>query len=307
VDGVAATAGAGRRPAIVFTGFMGAGKTTLAREVAHALDVELLDTDALLVQELGTDIEAFFAAHGEEAFREREAGLIVSLLERADGGTIALGGGAVTSPSVREALEPHITVFVDVDVEVAWSRAQGKGRPLARDRDAVLKLYAEREPIYLGVADVVLPSGTGLGAARRALEAILAVPAAPDGTRLLWASAASGEYPVWVGRGLLGSEELAWPLPQGRRFAISDSTVADLHAGLVPQLAGLIEIPPGEGFKTLETAGRVWAALADAGVTRADHVVAVGGGGVGDLAGYPGACCQRGIPVVEVPTSDVCQ
>ncbi|MCW2957901.1 MAG: bifunctional shikimate kinase/3-dehydroquinate synthase [Solirubrobacterales bacterium] len=308
MDGVAATPGTGRlRPAIVFTGFMGAGKTTLAREVAHALEVPLLDTDSLLVEELGTDIEAFFAAHGEEAFREREAGLVVRLLDRADGGTIALGGGAVTSPSVREALERHITVLVDVDADIAWQRAQGKGRPLARDRDAFQALFAEREPIYLGVADVVLPSGTGMGAARRALDAILAVPAAPEGTRLLWASAASGEYPVWVGRGLLGSEELAWPLPEGRRFAISDSTVAELHAGLVPQLSGLIEFPPGEAYKTLETAGRVWAALADAGVTRADHVVAVGGGVVGDLAAFAAACYQRGIPVVQVPTTVVSQ
>ncbi len=304
--GVAAGPGAGA-PAIVFTGFMGAGKTTLAREVAHALGVTVQDTDALLVQALGTDVDSYFAANGEAAFREAEAALVGELLERADGGVISLGGGSVLSARVQDALAQHVCVLVDVDVEVAWQRAQGKGRPLARDRDAFLALYAAREPVYLEVADVVLPSGTGLGSVRRALDAMRAVPDTPDGTRLLWASAASGDYPVWVGRGLLGSEELAWPLPTGRRFAVSDDNVADLHAGLVPELAGLVQIPAGEAHKTLETVGRVWAALADAGVTRADHLVAVGGGVVGDLAGFAAACYQRGIPVIQVPTTVVSQ
>jgi shikimate kinase/3-dehydroquinate synthase len=305
VVGVAGSGGL--RPAIVFTGFMGAGKTTLAREVAHALNVPLQDADALLVEALGTGIDSFFASHGEAAFREREAALVGELLERADGGVIALGGGALTSPRVREALRSHIAVLVDVDVEVAWQRAHGKGRPLARDRDAFVALFDAREASYLEAADVILPSGTGLGAVRRALQAIQAVPGTPEGTRLLWASAASGEYPVWVGRALLGHQDLPWPLPEGRRFGISDSSVADLHAGRVPQLAGLVEIPPGEAYKTLETAGRVWRALADAGATRADHVVAVGGGVVGDLAGFAAACFQRGIPVVQVPTTVVSQ
>ncbi|MCW3015303.1 MAG: bifunctional shikimate kinase/3-dehydroquinate synthase [Solirubrobacterales bacterium] len=306
--GVATLAGPGAlRPAIVFTGFMGAGKTTLAREVAHALDVPLQDSDALLTDHLGTEIESFFASDGEAAFREREAHVVRELLERADGGVIALGGGALTSPRVREALVRHVAVLVDVDVEVAWQRAHGKGRPLAGDRDAFVALYRAREATYLDVADVILPSGTGLGAVRRALAAIQSVPDAPPGARLLWASAASGDYPVWIGRALLGHQDLAWPVPAGRRFCISDATVAELHAGLVPQLAGLVEIPPGEAYKTLETAGRVWRALADAGATRADHVVAVGGGVVGDLAGFAAACYQRGIPVVQVPTTVVSQ
>ena len=296
-----------RAPAIVFTGFMGAGKTTLAREIAHTLGVALQDTDALLTAELGVDIDTFFASDGEAAFRGRESRLVGELLERADGGVIALGGGALASSRVRAALTRHTAVLVDVDVEVAWRRAQGRGRPLARDRDAFLALHAARELTYLEVADVILPSGTRLGAVRRALQAIRSVPAAAAGTRLLWASAASGEYPVWIGRGLLGHEGLAWPLADGRRFAVSDTTVAELHAGRVPQLAGLVEVPPGETHKTLETAGRVWRALADAGATRADHLVAVGGGVVGDLAGFAAACYQRGIPVVQVPTTVVAQ
>lgn len=294
------------RPAIVFTGFMGAGKTTLAREIAHALDAEVRDSDRLLTERFGIEIEDYFAANGEAAFRREEADLVGALLDGADGGVIALGGGALGSERVREALRRHTVVLVDVDLEVAWQRAHGRGRPLARDRDAFVALYREREAIYLAAADVVLPAGTGLGAARRAVDAMVALPDAPPGTRLLWASAATGEYPVWVGRGVLGHEGLPWPA-DGRRFGISDETVGELHAGHVPRLSGLIEIPPGEGAKTLETTERVWRALVDVGATRADHIVAVGGGVVGDLAGFAAATFQRGIPVVQVPTTVVAQ
>ncbi|MCW3041737.1 MAG: bifunctional shikimate kinase/3-dehydroquinate synthase [Solirubrobacterales bacterium] len=295
-----------RQPAIVFTGFMGAGKTTLAREIAHALEVEVQDSDRLLTERFGLEIEAYFAAHGEAAFREQEAQLVGELLDGIDGGVVALGGGALGSERVRTALARHIVVLVDIELDVAWQRAHGKGRPLAEDREAFAALYRARERTYLEAADVVLPAGTGLGATRRALDTIRALPDAPPGTRMLWASAATGEYPVWVGRGILGHPGLAWPAP-GRRFGISDETVGELHAGHVPNLSGLIEIPPGEGAKTLQTTERVWRALVDAGATRADHVVAVGGGVVGDLAGFAAATFQRGIPVVQVPTTVVAQ
>ena len=83
--------------------------------------------------------------------------------------------------------------------------------------------------------------------------------------------------------------------------------VADLHAGRVPDAAGVIEMPAGEEHKTLDTAQRVWHALVAQGATRADQLVAVGGGVVGDLAGFCAATYQRGMPVVQVPTTLVAQ
>jgi len=131
---------------------------------------------------------------------------------------------------------------------------------------------------------------------------------------MLWASAASGEYPVLVGRGLLGegaSERLTalWPLERARSraFCVSDDTVHGLYGSHLGALAGAVTIPPGESHKTLAQAERVWQALVGAGLTRADHVVALGGGVVGDLAGFCAATYQRGIPVVQVPTTLVAQ
>ena len=116
----------------------------------------------------------------------------------------------------------------------------------------------------------------------------------------------SGSYPVWLGAGAITAAP--WPLPAGsRRIGVSDENVAERYAAHVPHLAGLVEIQAGEEHKSLATAERVWHALVAQGVTRADHLVAVGGGVVGDLAGFCAASFQRGIPVVQVPTTLVAQ
>ena len=290
-------------PGLVFVGFMGAGKSTAAREAAAALDAPLHDTDRLLEEEFGTSIEAFFDTHGEAAFREREEALVLRVLDGADGHVIALGGGSLASARVREALRPHTVVHVEVTLETAWSRASGRGRPLARDRDAFAARYAERAATYEACADAWLPP-SDRHVARRAATALRGLAQAPPGTRLLWATTASGDYPVLIGRGLLG--QVAWP-GSGRRFVVSDEHVGVLYAGLVGEVSGLIEIGAGEQHKTLQTAERVWEALVEQGATRADHVVAVGGGVVGDLAGFCAATYQRGIPVVQVPTTVVAQ
>jgi shikimate kinase / 3-dehydroquinate synthase len=285
--------------ALVFIGFMGAGKTSAARAAAGALGARATDADHEIERRLGTTIEEFFAAHGEAAFRAFEEEVVARLLERPPTPVLSLGGGAVTSPRVRALLRRHTVVLLDVDVETAWRRAGGKRRPLARDRDRFVALHAERAPLYDEVADAVL-----LDSAREQVRrAVPALRSLPDGTKLLWASAPSGSYPVHVGEGLLGSE--FWPLP-GRRFLISDDTVAGLYADRVRPVADL-RIPPGEEHKTLATAERLLRGLAAAGMDHDDHVVALGGGVVGDVAGFCAAVYQRGVNVVQAPTSLVAQ
>jgi shikimate kinase / 3-dehydroquinate synthase len=303
--------------ALVFVGFMGAGKTTVACEVAAALGVQALDSDRLLEKQLGHSVAEEFRAHGEASFRAAEEQLVCRLLEQASAGSvIALGGGSVLSERARAALEPHLTVLLDIDARAAWRRAgTGTGRekrPLAADREAFNELHASRLSLYEGLADAILPALTprvGL----RALPALSGLSRAPAGTRLLWASAASGDYPVFVGGGLLSvelcSQAGVWPLDRAgsRSYCVSDQNVAGLYGERLGDLRELIEIAPGERNKTLDSAELVWSALVAGGMTRADHVVALGGGVVGDLAGFCAATYQRGVPVVHVPTTLVAQ
>ena len=131
---------------------------------------------------------------------------------------LSLGGGAIGSERVRELLARHTVVLLDVDVETAWRRAGNKRRPLARDRERFAALHAERQPLYESLADAVLLDSSR-DEVRQAVHALRSLSRAPAGTKLLWAAAASGSYPVYVGEGLVGSG--FWPVP-GRRFVITD-------------------------------------------------------------------------------------
>jgi shikimate kinase/3-dehydroquinate synthase len=285
----------------VLVGFMGAGKSTGARSLAAELGVEPLDSDRELEQRLGEPVESFFDREGEEAFREREEELVLELLVRDDAQVVALGGGAVGSERVREALTRHTVVHLEVDPDEAWRRASGKGRPLARDRGRFAQLHGDRAALYESVADALVPPG-GRDAVLRALPALRALADAPADTRLVWASASSGDYPVFLGRGLI--EAGFFHPDDGRRFVVTDEHVARA----VPfEGEDRIVVMPGEEHKSIHSAEFVLRALADAGTERGDIVVAVGGGVVGDLAGFCAALYQRGTRHVQVPTSLVAQ
>jgi shikimate kinase/3-dehydroquinate synthase len=287
----------GRR-ALVFIGFMGAGKSSAARSVAATLGVEPLDSDRELERELGESLEAFFDRAGEQAFRAREEETVLRLLGQDGARAIALGGGSLGSERVREALRDHTVVLLEVSHEDAWRRASGKGRPLARDPERFAQLHRDRQAIYESCADAVLPPGDR-SVPRQALEALEFLRAeAPRGTKLIWAHSAKGGYPVFAGRGLISAE---WPRER-RRFLVADEIVT-FKLNLAPDAT----FPSGEAHKNLGTVESVLSQMARAGVTRNDVLVAVGGGVVGDLAGLCAALYQRGIELVHVPTTLLAQ
>jgi shikimate kinase/3-dehydroquinate synthase len=275
---------------------MGAGKTSAARAAAATLGGRPVDTDQLIEEQLGTTIDVWFARHGERAFREREEEIVLSALADPPAPVIALGGGSVTSERVQDALKRHTVVLLDVDADTAWQRAGGR-RPLARDRQRFDELLAARAPLYERLADAILPTSRR-ETLRHALPAVQLLATAPAGTKLIWAESASGSYPVFVGEGLLGFEVFD---PPTRRFVISDEHVA-AHYGPADHV-----FAAGEEQKTLSTAEGALRAMAQAGLAHGDHVVALGGGVVGDVAGFCAAVYQRGIGVVQVPTTVVAQ
>jgi shikimate kinase / 3-dehydroquinate synthase len=292
-----------RERTIVFIGFMGAGKSTAAQRTAEALGIEAVDADRLLEERLGKPIERVFGEDGEAAFRSAEEQVTLELLSRPGARVLALGGGAVTHPPVREMMARHLVVWLDVPLDDAWARVEGSGRPLARDRSDFAQLYAEREPVYAALADLMVP-----GARSRQLPDILdRLDEIPAGTKVLWAAADSGDYPVYVGPGVLTTHGY-WPSTlQGQRFLVTDGNVGRLYGAAVESPAATITIMPGEQSKTVAHADIIWTELAQAGMTREDLIVALGGGVIGDLAGFCAATYQRGVRYVQIPTSLVAQ
>jgi shikimate kinase / 3-dehydroquinate synthase len=267
---------------VALIGFMGAGKSTLGRKAASLVGRTFVDADELIEREAGATVAELFEREGESRFRELEEAEAVSVLEGREPAVLALGGGAVESARIREALRSHAaTVWLDVPVDVAWRRAAGPARPLAQDEEAFRALYDRRRPLYEAAADAV---------ARDVHDVVLA---------------AAG---VHVRAGAL--EELGSFVPgEGAVALVADARVAGIHGaaaqlGLGSRLSGLHELPSGEEAKTLGVCERLWRELA---LDRDGTLVALGGGATTDVAGFVAASHLRGIAWVAVPTTLVGQ
>ena len=144
-------------PKAVLVGLPGSGKSTIGRRLARALGVSLLDTDAAIEQQTGRSIADIFAADGEQEFRRIEEAAVRTALAGHDG-VLSLGGGAVTTPGVREALAGHTVVYLEIGAREGVRRTGGSTvRPLLAGPDRAEKyraLMAERGPLYRQVATV---------------------------------------------------------------------------------------------------------------------------------------------------------
>ena len=300
---------------LVFIGFMAAGKTRAAQAVAERLDLGVTDTDELLERELGEPIASFFEREGEVEFRRLEERLVVTVLDSLAGqvggpaSVVALGGGAIESEAVRRALGEHMPVWCDVDEEVAWERASGSGRPLAANREEFADRFARRRPLYEQLARAILPSAArdAAGPAAPWLAAMQGVPS----VRMVWAESESGSYPAVVGEGAVGllddaREALPEDLP-ARTFCVADDEALRQQRSLLPRTETIIGVQGAETSKTIAEAERILSELSSAGAKRDDCVLAFGGGVVGDLGGFCAATYQRGVPLVQAPTTLVAQ
>jgi 3-dehydroquinate synthetase/shikimate kinase len=267
---------------VALVGFMGAGKTTIGAQVAAQIGRPFRDLDDEVERWVGTSIPAFFEEHGEEAFRVREAAATINALRELRPAVLALGGGAVTTPAIREALAEHaVTVVVDVDVETAWERVRDSDRPLAQEKSAFAALYHQRRPLYHEVADV---------RARDVDDVVLA---------------AAGVHFERGGRGRLGDVVPG----DGPVALVSDARVAGIHGAdaqlaLGDRLVSTHELPGGEAAKTVDAVAQLWNELT---LPRRGTLVALGGGCTTDAAGFTAATFLRGIDWVPVPTTLVGQ
>jgi shikimate kinase len=140
---------------------MGAGKTSIGRKTAKALQVPFTDTDISVARDHGP-IPEIFAAQGERRFRELEREAVRAALATA--GIVALGGGAVLHPQTRADLASHPVVLLTVDPRTVAGRIQGTSRPLLQGEDAMeswRRVMAEREGIYAELADMTIDTSTG--------------------------------------------------------------------------------------------------------------------------------------------------
>ena len=298
---------------VVITGFMGTGKSEVGLEVARRLGREFVDMDALIEQRVGMAIPEIFAKRGEGFFRQQERELCQELAERR-GLVIATGGGALIPVENRRVLGTSgLLVCLTCDVrEILRRLAQAEDRPLldvADRRERIATLLAERREAYSRIPHQI--DATGL-TVEEVAERVIKLLKSEAAVERIAVRTPTGGYEVHLGRGLLARVgELAFQQGlRGRVALVTNPTVGDLYAPTVVvslQKAGfeptICQVPDGEAYKTLDTVRSLYDQFIEGGLDRYGAVLALGGGVIGDLAGFAAATYMRGVPLVQLPTT----
>ncbi|HSL55631.1 MAG TPA: shikimate kinase [Pyrinomonadaceae bacterium] len=141
-----------QRGPIVITGFMGCGKSKVARELASRRNIAMVDLDEWITARVGRSPAQLITEDGEPAFREIESNALRELLQSGEAGVIALGGGAWIEEVNRDLIDQYncTTIWLDTPFEICWERiaASEEDRPLGRTREQAQTLYERRLPIY---------------------------------------------------------------------------------------------------------------------------------------------------------------
>ncbi|MEE0705394.1 MAG: shikimate kinase [Adlercreutzia sp.] len=161
---------------VFFVGFMGAGKTSVARRLARTCRIASVDMDTYLERREGRKITEIFATDGEPGFRAIETDVLRELAAKEDPLLVSCGGGVVVTPENHEIFaEGGLVVFLDVTADEASDRIRDKStRPLFQDLDSARARCEERRPFYEAVADVtVSTAGKSVPAIAREVQRIL--------------------------------------------------------------------------------------------------------------------------------------
>ncbi len=302
---------------IVLTGLMGSGKTSIGRRLAARLGLPFRDADAEIEAAAGSTIPEFFERYGERAFREGERRVVRRILA-GEPVVLATGGGAFLDAETRRTIrEQAVSIWLRCPLPTLVRRVGTRtNRPLLAGGDAaeiLARLMHMRHPFY---AEADLTVDCDDESADATTSRVLAALLAWRPPRRLAVNLRERSYDVLVGTGLLARAGawLAPVLPQKRAVIVTDETVAPLHLETVTRAlaetaieAAEIVVPAGEGSKSLESFAAVTDRLLALGVERRTAVIALGGGVIGDLAGFAAAATLRGLPFVQMPTTLLAQ
>jgi len=328
---------------LVITGFSGTGKSAVAGEVARSLGWDAVDTDDEIAERAGKPIAEIFSEDGEARFREMEREEVARACRRSRTVIAIGGGAIVDRQNYDVLARSGLIVCLEARPETIYERLyseaargpQAEVRPLLAGDDPlerIRQLKASRQPYYAGsdwtvhtdlidvgqVADEVVRAWRLLQRAHPGLSTATSndlrsspqVQAGDDVACVVETGTRS--YPVFVGYGLLDDlgNKMHRVSLSGTVIIISDDNVFTLYGERVEGIlkgAGFavhsFVVPPGEDVKSMEDVARIYDFLVRLRVQRDDVIIALGGGVVGDLAGFVAATFMRGIPWVQVPTS----
>lgn len=301
--------------AIALAGFMGTGKTTVGAALAAQLGAVFIDADHEMERREGRSIPEIFAADGEPYFRARERELLQELSQRSDI-VLATGGGMVVNPENRALLlERCICIGLHAPAEIILVRVGGESaaqtRPMLRGdsvRARIGELLAARAPAYSELHYRVDTADRAPGEVAAEIASIVRA----ESRRIPVAIPPSYRYDIVMGPGVL--DHLGAMIAQrgwnGPAAIVTDDVVGPLFAATAQAAlrragitASVVTVPHGEENKTLATVEQMYRAFSERGMDRQSAVIALGGGVLGDTAGFAAATYLRGVPFVQAPTT----
>ena len=316
-----------RKDNIIIIGFSFTGKSLVGERTAQRLGWELIDSDHTIAAIAGKSVPKIFAQDGEARFREMEREVLAKACKGKQR-VIVTGGGAIVDPRNRDLLlRSGVVVCLEAQPKTIYKRLiestqkeETVPRPLMNAPDPlarIIQLKASRQAYY-AVADWVVDTdnlniGETTDSVIDGYEQVRAQAKDVAANPLPFiVSMPTDSYPVFVGWGLL--ENLGRRMRQcglsGCAKIISDENVFPHHGyNTIESLkaAGFkVEsyiVPAGESTKTIDTAIKIYDWLVEQHTERGHAIVALGGGMVGDLAGFAASTFLRGLPLVHVPTS----
>ncbi len=310
---------------VVLVGLSGSGKSSVAQWVSELLGWDLFDNDAEIERRTGRTIPELFRDDGEPRFREIESTVLRDALSR-ERVVIATGGGAVVSPEAwaDDLLGSPESLVVWLDalpetlvgrlIEQAAREGSKADRPLLVSGDALEKLTTMRaqRASWYARADVAFDvSNRPCEDISRDVAELARLGRGEESLVTLRVDHAGSAIHVGMGArhriaDLIG---VRWPRAQQIWIAVDGNLAAYVQPVIEairaqsPARVNVMPVTPGEGSKSLKGVSKLYDWMLGGGVERGDVMVAVGGGMVGDLAGYAAATVLRGIGLVQVPTT----
>jgi shikimate kinase/3-dehydroquinate synthase len=332
----------GRR-SIVLIGLMGSGKTSTGRRLAQQLGLDFVDADAEIEAAAGMSITEIFAQHGETYFRDGERRVMARLLNEGPRVLATGGGAFMNEETRARIAASGISIWLKADLDVLWRRVRKRShRPLLQSGDperTLRHLLDQRYPVYAR-ADITVISRDGpqelaVEEAIDGLEFFLRFSsdppelAAPTRSAVSNGQSATGpqpyssqarvdvklgarSYAILIGAGLMAEagHHIRRLAPRAACAIVTDENVASLHLAALEQALDeafvrhtKVVVAPGEGSKSFTEYARVCNELIGAKLERGDIIAALGGGVVGDLAGFAAATLRRGMRFIQVPTT----
>lgn len=316
---------------IFLTGLSGSGKSTVGWQVAKLLGWDFIDTDDLISERLGLPVGQALLEYGEQDFRKIESEALVSAASR-ERVVVATGGGIVIAEANRSFMQEHgLIVYLQVSVEIAWQRIQEQlhrfGTPAARplvagadgrqrlqDLLTLRKQWYEQAAVHINSTEYLPTILAFQVVAFAAAHGCLSSSSLPRELVTLHLGTRTSQAVVeWGGLSRLPQLLQSSGFLQ-RVFIVTDTEVGRLYgkptqalletAGLVPHV---FTIPAGESSKSFLCLQQILDWLVEHQAERQEPIIALGGGVVGDLAGFVAACYHRGVPLIQVPTSLLAQ